>query len=137
MKNICLAVIFLILAASFVSAEPIAIKTKDGNIVHWSDYWQDKDTGNYCTEVSAGDFCIVKEDIERVYKGKEAAKIEKRTKEWTNKVSGSALDVIAGKPEAEPAPAESANSTSVKTESTDMQRESANLIKIMPKYKAP
>ncbi len=69
-KGIMKKVIFLflpfLLASPLASAEQIAIKTKDGDIVHWKDYWQDKDTGNYCTDIPRGEFCLDKSDIVQV-----------------------------------------------------------------------
>ncbi len=84
-----------LLAPSLAFAEQIAIKTKDGDIVHWKDYWQDKDTGNYCTDIPRGEFCLDKSDIVQVHKGKDAARLEKTTRRWTNTASGRSLDIIA------------------------------------------
>jgi len=95
MAKINLTVVFL-LAASIASAEQIAIEMKDGDVMHWDAYWQDKDTGNYCTDMWRGEFCIDKSDIARVHKGKNAAKIGKRTRQWSNTARGRSLDIVAG-----------------------------------------
>jgi hypothetical protein len=95
MAKINLVVVFL-LAASLASAEQIAFKMKDGDVVHWDAYWQDKDTGNYCTNMWDGAFCIDKSEIARVYKGQDTAKINKKMRQWTNTASGRSLDIIAG-----------------------------------------
>ncbi len=99
MKKVIVLFLPFLFASSLASAEEIAIKTKDGDLVHWKDYWQDKDTGNYCTNIQCGEFCLDKNDIVQIYKGKDASRLDKKTRQWTNTASGRSLDIIARQPQ--------------------------------------